>query len=134
MIINWFKQRIFGTVYVKVRKNRFSLRHIENKRDIELSANSSFSTNRLLIGEFEIAEKLLKDGIKKFYKTKSINPSPRILMHPLEMLEDGLSQVEARVLREVAYGAGGSWVALWQGHELSDIEVLNEIKRSKNIV
>ena len=70
------------------------------------------------------------DGLKKLYRSKALNPSPKILIHPLEMVEGGLSQVEQRVLLELAVGAGGSKVALWVGHELSDREVLNEINSS----
>jgi len=40
------------------------------------------------------------------------------------MIEGGLSQVEERVLRELAAGAGARKVFVWVGHELSDQEVI----------
>lgn len=53
-------------------------------------------------------------------------------MHPLEMTEDGLSTVEIRVLQELAAGAGASWSHVWIGRELTDQEVLLDVRKSKD--
>jgi hypothetical protein len=47
-------------------------------------------------------------------------------MHPLEMVEGGLSGVESRVFMEVADCAGANRIAVWVGHDLSDQEVLEK--------
>jgi hypothetical protein len=43
------------------------------------------------------------------------------------MAEGGLSEVEERVLKEVAIGAGASKVVVWVGRELSDGEVREKL-------
>ena len=43
------------------------------------------------------------------------------------MIEGRLSEVEERVLRELAMGAGASKVVVWVGHELSDAEVQEKL-------
>jgi len=113
-----------GVVYVKVSKNQFRVRHVVDNKEIVVSAIEPFTTTRLLVGEFAVAEKYLKDGIKKLHEGRWFAASPVIIIQPLEMIEGGLSQVEERVLRELAAGAGARKVFVWVGHELSDQEVI----------
>lgn len=42
------------------------------------------------------------------------------------MIEGGLSPVEERALRELAFGAGGHKVVIWVGKELSNEEVIEK--------
>ena len=117
-----------STVYVRVTKNQFRVRHIEDNKEITISSIESFTTKRLLIGEFTIAEKYLKKGIDMIHQGKWLSTSPVVVVQPLEMIDEGLSQVEERVFREVAAGAGARKVAVWVGQELSDQEVLALVK------
>jgi hypothetical protein len=52
--------------------------------------------------------------------------APRTIIHPLSMVEGGLSAVEQRVLLEVADNAGSKRVLVWVGEELSDEQVLEK--------
>ncbi len=45
----------------------------------------------------------------------------------MEMEDGGLSQVEERVIMEMAYGAGAKRVLLWVGGGLSRHEALNKL-------
>lgn len=123
------KQLLYGTVYIRVAKNQFLVRHIEDKKEVMISAIEPFTTKRLLIGEFVVAEKYLKQGINKVHEGRWLPASPVVLIQPLEMIDGGLSQVEERVLKELAAGAGARKVVVWVGHELSDQEV---VQRAKN--
>jgi rod shape-determining protein MreB len=49
-------------------------------------------------------------------------------MHPLEMTEGGLSEIEKRILNELAIGAGAMKVVVWVGPELSDTEVREKVR------
>ncbi|MES9814134.1 MAG: 1-pyrroline-5-carboxylate dehydrogenase [Candidatus Thiodiazotropha sp.] len=122
------EQILIGTVYVKVAKNQFQVRHIEDKKEVTVTAVEPFTTKRLLVGEFMAAEKYLKQGVKKVHEGRWFPASPVIVIHPLEMIEGGLSEVEERVLKEVATGAGASKVIVWVGHELSDHEVIQHAR------
>lgn len=46
-------------------------------------------------------------------------PAPQILMHPMEQIEGGVTQVEDRVFRELALGSGASKAAVHVGPSLS---------------
>jgi rod shape-determining protein MreB and related proteins len=110
-------------IYVRVRKNQFRVRNLESAKEVTFDAQPSFTTARLLIGQFQVAENLLKRAVKEISKGGIFAVSPQVLIQPLEMLEGGLSEIEERALREVAIGAGASKVVVWVGHELSDAEV-----------
>jgi hypothetical protein len=122
------------SVYVQVRRNQFRLRHIESNREGTFVAETPFSTQRLLVGEFRVAENLLKRALEEGSARGFFSVNPYVLIQPLEMLEGGLSEVEERVLRELAIGgARASKVVVWVGAPLGDAEVkarLYEHKRA----
>lgn len=122
------EQLLRNTVYVKVTKNQFWVRHIENQNETIEIALEPFTTNRLLVGEFTTAEKILRAAIKKVHKEKWFLISPVVIIHPMEMIDGGLSQIEERAFMELAAGAGARKVVVWVGHELSDQEVINNAK------
>lgn len=47
------------------------------------------------------------------------------------MVEGGLSEVEERLFRELALGAGARKMALWTGQELRPDQVMDVIKAAK---
>ncbi len=114
-----------NTIYIKIYENRIYIRNIDDRQEIELSASLPFSTERLLIGNFTRAKALLIKGIK-IVMGKKFHP-PAIVMHPIEKIDGGLSQVEERVLEDLAVVAGGQKVCVWVGHELTDNEVLLQL-------
>jgi hypothetical protein len=113
-------------VYVRIRRDWFGLRHVEQKASLELVSPTPFSMTRMLVGQFTVAEKLLRDGVRRI--SPRFWSAPKILMHPLDMAEEGLSEVEHRVMMELAAGAGASWVDVWVGKELSDHEVAEKLR------
>lgn len=112
-------------VYVKINKNQFIIRHIKSNYETTVVAHEPFTTNRLLVGNFTNAERLLTEAVKKLYKGKWFKPAPFIVIHPLSMADGGLSEVEERAIHELAASAGASKVRVWVGKELTDEEVVN---------
>ena len=116
-----------NTIYVKIYENRIHIRNIDDRKEIELSATSPFTTERLLIGNFTVAQTLLTKGIKIVMGKKFFPPI--ILMHPIDKTDGGLSQVEERVLKDLAIIVGAQKAVLWDGHELTDNDVLEKVKQ-----
>jgi rod shape-determining protein MreB len=81
----------------------------------------------MLVGNFTAANQLLKAALRDILKGPIIAVRPRVLIQPLEMIEGGLSEIEERVLRELAVGAGASKVVVWVGPELSDTQVKQKL-------
>jgi MreB/Mbl protein len=118
-------------IYVKIYKNKMTVRHINSNKEMTESTDIPFTTQRLLVGDFTVAEQFLKQLVKKVAPTGWLAPSPKILIQPLEMIEGGLSQIEERALLELAAQVGARKALVYDGLELSDklvIEKLNMLK------
>ncbi|HDH12595.1 MAG TPA: 1-pyrroline-5-carboxylate dehydrogenase [Nitrospirae bacterium] len=118
-----------NTIYIKIYENRVYIRNIDDRKEIELSSTSPFTTERLLIGNFTVAQTLLIKGIKIVMGKKFFVPI--ILMHPIEKIDGGLSQVEERVLKDLAIIVGAQKITLWVGQELTDKDVLQKVKQKQ---
>ena len=103
---------MFATIlYVQVRPDRFAVRNVTKGTSVERTARPSFSHPRSLIGDFTIAQALLKELVAEAKGGFSLKTE--VLLHPLERLEGGLTQIEERVFRELCIGAGASRVVVW---------------------
>jgi len=123
-----FRNIFKNTLYIKMHANRFDLKHIESGKLLSAPSDIPFTTSRLLVGEFLAADKTLRTAIQKLYKGRFFTTKPAVLIHPMEKCDGGLSQIEERVLNELAAGAGARKIIVWVGHTLSDSEVLDKLK------
>ena len=120
---------MFGSLlYVQIRVDRMSVRNVTKGIMAEGRAESPFSHQRSLVGDFVSAEKLLKALTKQV--VQGLVLKTEMLMHPMERVEGGLSPIEERVLRELAIGAGASRAAFWIGETLTDTQVAEKLKAS----
>ena len=115
---------IKATVYVQIHKNQFDMKHIEEDKSTSLTAFPSFSTQRMLIGEYSVAEHLFKKGVKELIGSVWIPPMFRIVMQPMELTEGGLCQVEERILHQLAGSMQPRTIKVHLGDALGDEDVL----------
>lgn len=104
------------TIYVQVFASRFVVSDIRSGRTVEVVRDPAGASPRMLIAEFSVAQQQLKDAVR------SVRRGMRrleILMHPMERIEGGVTQVEHRVFAELGMGAGGSKVGVYCGPPLS---------------
>jgi len=80
--------------------------------------SNPFSHPRLLVNDFEKAEKVLQYATRTVCKAKLFMPAPTVIIHPCEKLEGGLTDIECRVFRELALGVGARKVYLHTGHDI----------------
>ncbi len=115
--------------YVKVFRDRMTIERLEGGgRPYEALPVLPFTTRRLLVGQFDVAEYCLQQGLKRLGENGWLKPGPQLIVQPMEMTDGGLSQVEERVIMEMAHGAGAKRVLLWVGGELSRQEALNKLE------
>ena len=74
-----------------------------------------------------LATSILNKGMRAVLPKLGIAPS--IVMHPLEMTEGGLSEVEEKSLAEIGYAIGARQVDVIAGREMSDEEILMNAAR-----
>lgn len=77
---------------------------------------------RVLIGDFALAEKYLQWLLRK----AGGRSSPRLVMQQRDCLEGGLTEVELRVLRELALGAGAREVLVVEGAQQLSLEQVEQ--------
>lgn len=113
-------------LYVQVRENRFDIRNVDDGRSHHANANPPFSHPRMLVGDFTVAQACLKTLAEQ--ARGSFTLKTEMLVHPMEKLEGGLTQIESRVFQELAMGAGASKAVVWAGAPLGDAEVAAKLK------
>lgn len=77
-----------------------------------------FSHPRSMISNFSLAQHVIKYAIEKVHETK-VQPAPRVIMHQLEKNVGGFTEIEERVLNELAYGAGAREVLIYSGTQIN---------------
>ncbi len=78
-----------------------------------------FSHPRVLFANFSGGEKLLQHAFHQLHAKKLFSPAPVVVIHPMEKIEGGLTQIEHRAFKEMAAGAGAREIAVYSGPELS---------------
>lgn len=90
---------------------------------------NGFDHPRSIIGDFEAAEKTLGLFLaavdSRRYRFIPYAPY-KVILHPLEKLEGGLTNTEKRALQDMAYRAKARTVIVWEGRTLTDEEILND--------
>lgn len=102
----------------------------ESSREHVFTPSEAFTTRRLLVGQFSNTERCIKEAIASV-TGKSLTPkSVGIVVHPEEMIDGGLSEVEERLFRELCLGAGARKVAVWVGGPLGSPELSKLLKNA----
>ena len=136
-----------GPYYLRLNRDRLSIRNVATGSVVELapklgldSSNTILSVGdplapsavrvlmpfqhpRILIADFTGGEKLVQYAIRKLFGQGVIRPAPVVIVHPDLELDGGLTQIEARALREMVEGAGARKVYLHYGRQLTDQEL-----------
>lgn len=92
-------------------------------RDTAVIVNG-FSHTRSIIDDPQVAQKTLDYFVRHVHAQRPMRLRPLAVVHPLERVEGGLTQLEARTLQDLALRAGAKRACVWVGQELPDDEIL----------
>jgi hypothetical protein len=109
-IIDFLGRSVARTLYVRITRNRMRIRHIESGNEISLDAAEPFTSSRLLVAGFSAAQRLLERGIG--LAAGRFGLAPILVIHPVEMMDGGLSESEERLFLDLGYGTGAQFVAV----------------------
>ncbi|WP_341503685.1 hypothetical protein [Gallaecimonas sp. GXIMD4217] len=84
-------------------------------RTITVEPQSPYSSQRLLVGNFDAAAGCLKEGADKLGALGLFKRGPSWTIQPMELVEGGLSQIEERILQELALAVGGKVASIELG-------------------
>lgn len=112
-----------------VKATGLEAKNLSGTPNVEVT--NPFSHPRLLIADFQKAEKILMHAVREVCARKFLPPSPRVVIQPMEKLEGGLTDIELRVFRELCIGAGAREVVVYVGSPLVITQSFNydEIKQ-----
>lgn len=77
-----------------------------------------FAHPRILVSDLDLAAYLFRVAVNAVFKRRWL--APRLVMHPLDEFEGGLTPLEIEVLRDLARSAGAQQAQVWQGPLLTD--------------
>ncbi|MDQ8023000.1 MAG: hypothetical protein REI94_14275 [Moraxellaceae bacterium] len=116
-------------IYVQVFADRFIVRNADSGASLEVQRDQRFASPRMLIADFTMAEHQLKQAVRSVRRGLR---APEILIHPMERIEGGVTQVEYRVFVELGMGSGASRVGVHIGPVLSGKDIRKAIRDYKH--
>ncbi len=98
-------------IYIKIKRDWVNVTNLETSETVSKSAITPFSTIRNVVSNFNNASATIESAIKDLKLKKSLM-STKILIHQLEGIEGGLSDIEKRALRDIAELVGANKVLI----------------------
>ena len=114
-------------LYVQISPNHLRIREVTSGKTSQAHASDPFSTSRILIGNFTLAQQTLAPLVASVAPSRL--RSRFFLMHPMAMTDGGLSPVEERLFTELAEACGARRVVLWLGPPLTDADVSSRLQQ-----
>ncbi len=117
-------------IYIKIKRDWVNVTNLETGETVSKSAINSFSTIRNIVSNFNNASATIESAIKDLKLKKSLM-STKILIHQLEGIEGGLSDIEKRALRDIAELVGANKVLI--AEQSAPIPIHLALENLKNI-
>lgn len=110
-------------IYLKIYINKIEVIRLDSEELSQVISTEPFSSNRLCVSDYNVAELTIRNTINDLVKQRKFwGYSFRILIHQLDKIEGGLSQIEKRALRDIGEQVGGSYVIIYEGEKPLSIE------------
>ena len=105
-------------LFIKVYKNEIEIKKLKDFESIKRESNKPFSSERLLIADFHVAEEFIRSLIDELLSDAGFFSSGIvIIIQAMELYEGGLSSVERRTYRDLGEHLGASTTILCDGSE-----------------
>lgn len=116
-------------VYIRVRRNLIEITNLETGTSSSRSALNPFSSSRNVVSNFNNAQEAIAATLGDLGIKQALFSRPLIiLIHQMEGIEGGLSDIEKRALRDLAETVGGRKVFIYEDtRELKLSEALSHL-------
>lgn len=111
------------SIYVQIYADHFAIQNMNSGMIVHKPRDQELASPRMLIADFTMAEHHLRPAIKQVRRGMM---RPNLLMHPRELIEGGITQIEYRVFIELGLGAGAAKVGVWSGPVLGDVDAVRK--------
>jgi len=117
------------SIYVQVFRSKFIVRNVDSGESTEVSRDQSCASPRMLIADFTMAQHQLKEAVRSVRRGLR---APTMLIHAMELIEGGITQVEYRTFVELGLGAGASKASVYSGAPLSSEGIKKAIREYRH--
>jgi actin-like ATPase involved in cell morphogenesis len=112
------------SIYIKIKRNHVEVTDLKTGKTVSQQATRPFSSTRNIVSNFNNANEAIESALKELGLRKSFFLlSFKILIHQLEGLEGGLSDIEKRALRDLAEMAGANKVYILEQTQPLSVEL-----------
>ena len=111
-------------LYIQIWEHRIRITRFPDGEVFERTPPTDinpFSHPRTLLSDFTHAEAFIHQCILETGGNRLAKTSPIVVMHPMEKLDGGLTQIERRAFLELGYGAGAREVHVHTGPALHQV-------------
>jgi len=117
----WIKRHL----YYQIKRGQVTVTFVEDDKSITKSC-SALNHPRTLMGHFMEIEDCFKSIAKELAPRRFLLQDPTAVVHLLESVEGGYTNVEIRAFREAAFGAGAREIFVPNSNsKLSKSQILN---------
>jgi len=102
-------------LYIQIWPTKLTITKVKTGEVFQEECVGPFERSRLIINDFEAAEKQLRQSVRKVYENSFAPPAPRMVIHPMDLPPDGISSIEIRAFRDLAVSAGAREVKVYTG-------------------
>jgi rod shape-determining protein MreB len=128
-MIDLTKLRGLNIIYIKLYENRVIIRDVNTQVNIDRKSLEPFSNSRLLLADFTIAEKFIREILNELYGKRMFQKALAVLIQPMEKTEGGLSQVEKVSFNDLVMHIGGKYVKIEENKlNIDDVSVKQYFK------
>jgi hypothetical protein len=92
------------SIYLKIYPNKIEITNLQTDETISKNSLSNFSSSRMLIADFNIAQDLSRSILTELRLHRK---SLKVLAQQMKKLEGGLLESEKRLLRDLSEQIGG---------------------------
>ncbi|SKA52434.1 rod shape-determining protein [Enterovibrio nigricans] len=90
-------------------------RHVD-----EVTISNPFSHPRSLVSDYKAFQPLLRYAISQVVKMGILKPRIQVILHPMEKVEGGVTELEKKALCDMAYNAGVKSAFVYWGEALEE--------------
>ena len=120
-MFKFFKPNI---IYIRIFIDSIEIRDVNKEITIKRKSLNKFSTERLLIANFNVAHDFIREVLKEIEGNRRIKPSINAVVQPMEKKEGGLSQVELRAFYDIMEHNGANRVEIYEKDDLLSDEAV----------
>ncbi len=126
LMFNFFRK---VPVYIKIYPNKIEITDILKDQTVSKLSPFKFSSSRMIVADFIVASDLISQILKELGLSRR---TLKALIQQMDDFEDGLSEVEKRILRDLGEQAGASEVYIVNRKKAMSKEEIHEFLQLKN--